>query len=172
MNKNMLEIERKFLVKEEIWDILKDIEPIKMKQGYLTKNELGSVRIRIEKHSNYAHYKNEHSEEYIDGYAYLMSKTNVDEMSNKETVDEISIENAEVLITNFSKKVIIKDRYELHLSEPDGKRRRWEIDVFQSPNSGLVLAEIELQIKNELLWLPPWIDREVTGEPQYYNANM
>lgn len=162
MNKNMLEIERKFLVKPEIWEILNKIEPIKMKQGYLTKNELGSVRIRIETHSDYVH----------SGFAYLMSKTNVDEMSNEETVDRISIENAETLLANFCKKVIVKDRYLIHLSEPDGKKRKWEVDVFVSPKPGLVLAELEIKSKDELIWLPPWIDREVTGDPQYYNANM
>ena len=167
----MLEIERKFLVKPEIWEILDKIEPIKMTQGYLTKNELGSVRIRIEKHSRFVHSP-AHSMEVYDGFAYLMSKTNVDEMSNKETVDQISMENAEVLIQNFSKRVIQKNRYEIFLSEPDGTKRKWEVDVFVTPNPGLVLAELEIEDKDELIWLPPWIDREVTGNPQYYNANM
>lgn len=160
----MLEIERKYLVKPEVWEILNKIEPIKMKQGYLTKNELGSVRIRIE--SNIITGKT-----YYDT-AYLMSKTNVDEMSNQETVDEITVENAETLINNFCKKVIIKNRYVIHLSEPEGIKRKWEIDVFVSPNPGLMLAELEISDKEELIWLPPWIDREVTGNPQFYNANM
>lgn len=161
----MLEIERKYLVKPEVWEILNKIQPIRMKQGYLTKNELGSVRIRIEKlpNSSFMHDTD---------FAYLMSKTNVDEMSNEETVDEITVENAETLIKNFCKKVIVKNRYEIHLSEPNGKKRKWEVDVFESPNPGLVLAELEIQSKDELIWLPSWIDREVTGEPQYYNANM
>lgn len=161
----MLEIERKYLVKPEIWEILNKITPIKMKQGYLTKNELGSVRIRIEDDPD-RHYPESNLE------AYLMSKTNVDEMSNAETVDQITVENAETLIVNFCKKVIVKDRYIIRLSEPDGTKRKWEVDVFLSPNPGLVLAELEIKDKEELIWLPPWIDREVTGDPQYYNANM
>jgi adenylate cyclase len=167
MNKNMLEIERKFLVRAEILEILEKITPIKMKQGYLTKNELGSVRVRIE----YFHESLFYSENQID-HAYLMSKTKVDDMSNQETVDEITLENAETLIKNFCKRVIVKYRYIINLSEPDGKKRKWEVDVFESPNPGLVLAELEIQDKEELIWLPPWIDREVTGVPEYYNANM
>lgn len=167
----MLEIERKYLVKPEIWEILNKIEPIKIKQGYLTKNELGSVRIRIEKHSNFIHSP-DHSGEVFNGFACLMSKTNVDEMSNNETVDQISIENAETLITNFCKRVIVKDRYLIYINEPDGTRRKWEIDVFISPNPGLVLAELEIKSKDELIWLPPWVDYEVTGDISFYNANM
>lgn len=162
----MLEIERKYLVKPEVLEILNKIEPIKMKQGYLVKNELGSVRIRIESDPE-RHYPETSTE------AYLMSKTNVDEMSNQETVDQITVENAETLIANFCKKVIIKDRYVIHLFEPNNsKKRKWEVDVFVSPNPGLMLAELEIKDKEELIWLPPWIDREVTGDPQYYNANM
>jgi len=168
MNKNAVEIERKFLVK---WDVF--IDPInrdeaanessvgakqsptilKLTQGYLTKNEHGSVRIRIED----------------DGYlrvAYLMSKTKVDDMTNNETVDEISVENAETLIKQFSISVIRKKR---HIVYEHGKK--WEVDVFIEP-SGLVLAEIELTSPDEVVILPKWVDREVTGDPQYYNANM
>ena len=163
----MLEIERKYLVKPEIVEILNKIVPVKLKQGYLTKNELGSVRVRIE----YYHESLFYSENQID-HAYLMSKTKVDDMSNQETVDEITVKNAETLIKNFCNKVIDKYRYIINLTEPDGKNRKWELDVFENPNPGLMLAELEISSKDELIWLPPWIDREVTGDPQYYNANM
>lgn len=163
----MLEIERKFLVKPEIWEILNEIIPVKLVQGYLTKNELGSVRVRIE----YYHETLFYSEGQTD-HAYLISKTKIDEMSNQETVDEITVANAKTLIDNFCAKVIEKYRYIVNLVEPDGKKRKWEIDVFATPNFGLVLAELEISNKEELIWLPPWIDREVTGDPQYYNANM
>jgi len=169
MNKNSVEIERKFLVK---WEVFNDpinrseaadessvgTKPsptiLKLTQGYLTKNKYGSVRIRIEDDGTLA-------------LAYLMSKTRVDDMTNIETVDEISVENAEKLIKQFSISVIRKHR---HLIYEHGKK--WEVDVFIEPNAGLVLAEIELTSADEVIILPKWIDREVTGEPQYYNANM
>lgn len=153
MNNNMLEIERKFLVKEGAIEGSEDY--IEITQGYLTKNENGSVRVRIERSK--------------DGFsnAYIMSKTKIDDMSNQETVDRISLENAETLIKNFTIKVIKKIR---HIKVVDGFL--WEIDVFHEPNNGLVLAEIELKSADQEITLPDWIDREVTGDPQYYNSNM
>lgn len=169
MNKNILEIERKFLVK---WDVFIDpinrYEPanessvgttqsptiLKLTQGYLAKNKYGSVRVRIEDDGHLAK-------------AYLMSKTRVDDLTNIETVDEISIENAETLIKQFSLSVVRKKR---HIVYENGKK--WEVDVFIEPNEGLVLGEIEIASADEEIVLPKWIDREVTGESKYYNANM
>jgi adenylate cyclase len=155
MNKNMLEIERKFLVKPSA--IENYSSRISLTQGYLMKNEFGSVRIRIEQTVNLTSVPR----------AYLMSKTKVDDMSNYETVDEISVENAKRLIDTFCSRVIRKLR---HIVIVDGKK--WEIDLFKSPNEGLLLAELELESVDETFTLPDWIEREVTGEAAYYNANM
>jgi CYTH domain-containing protein len=48
-----------------------------------------------------------------------------------------------------------------------------EIDVFESL-PGLVLLEVELAAENEPVVLPDWVGewREVTGEPEYLNANL
>ena len=37
---------------------------------------------------------------------------------------------------------------------------------------GLTVAEVELKDENQKVELPEWIDREVTGDPKYYNANL
>jgi adenylate cyclase len=165
MNKNMLEIERKYLVKPEIWEVLKNKVPKEITQGYLKKSDRGSVRIRIESHPHYEK----------PAYAYLMSKTKVDYMSSNETVDEITVQNAEVLLI-FCEKIIKKKRYLIDHNDSRGytlpPHKVWEIDVFEHPNKGFVLAEIELKSADDEIVLPPWIDREVTGEPEYYNANM
>ncbi len=50
----------------------------------------------------------------------------------------------------------------------------WEIDEFTDRD--LVLAEVELrdpEAEPEIPdWLRPVLDREVTGEPEYVNANL
>lgn len=60
-----------------------------------------------------------------------------------------------------------KDRYVV----PHGAHT-WEIDVFLDRE--LVLAEVELGDVNESVTLPPWLapylERDVTGEPAYFNA--
>ena len=45
-------------------------------------------------------------------------------------------------------------------------------NVFHGHKEGLILAEIELGDENEPFERPEWLGDEVTGLPQYYNANM
>ncbi len=156
-----IEIERKFLVDEKkIIDLIDKklyTKKIRIRQGYLCKNELGSVRVRV---------KEDYSLIGKAISAYIMSKTKINDMTNIETDDSISIENANLLLENFCKKPII-DKMRFVVEDSNGQ---WEIDVFKSHD--LVLAEIELDDPNKVLVLPDWVDREVTGELQYYNANM
>jgi CYTH domain-containing protein len=64
---------------------------------------------------------------------------------------------------------ITKDRYAVL----DGAHT-WEIDVFAGRD--LVLAEVELGSEDETVtipaWLAPYVEREVTSEPQYLNSNL
>ncbi len=170
----MLEIERKFLVKPSALD--NATKAYELTQGYISKNDNGSIRIRIEAPLIEMTWWNKLRYLFLPLFfplpkakAYLMSKIRVEgsDMSNHETVDEISIDNAITLLTVFANKTIKKTRYIQYLNE-----KKWEIDVFEKPNNGLMLAEIELESENEEIFLPEWIEREVTGEPQYYNANM
>jgi adenylate cyclase len=48
----------------------------------------------------------------------------------------------------------------------------WELDVFEGRNAGLVVAEVELDDPAESPPLPPWLGREVTGDPRYLNARL
>src|SRR5690348_15140363 len=95
--------------------------------------------------------------------AFLISKTKIDEMTNDETVDQITDENAKRLNDTFSVRIIKKTRHIVYLN-----KKKWENDVFEQPIEGLILAEIELEDKFEDIYLPPWIIKEVTGDPEYY----
>jgi CYTH domain-containing protein len=35
-----------------------------------------------------------------------------------------------------------------------------------------VVAEVELDSEDQSLTLPPWVAREVTDDPRYFNANL
>ena len=48
----------------------------------------------------------------------------------------------------------------------------FEVDVFHGENTGLVLAELELEREDAPIVLPPWIGREVTGDERYFNAYL
>jgi adenylate cyclase len=46
----------------------------------------------------------------------------------------------------------------------------WEVDEFRGANSGLVVAEIELDREDEVFPLPAWAGVEVTHLRRYYNV--
>tara|TARA_B100001778_G_scaffold186914_1_gene153943 strand:- start:4353 stop:4880 length:528 start_codon:yes stop_codon:yes gene_type:complete len=48
----------------------------------------------------------------------------------------------------------------------------WEIDVFEDELSSLIIAEIELKNKGENFEIPQWIEREITNEKQWSNAQL
>lgn len=161
---NFLEIERKFLIHLDRID-LTILPYIKIKQGYILKSETGSVRVRIEEKKmfdeldNNTHYNTD---------SFIMIKKRVDEMSNQEITLPIDYDTAlEMLEKNCYKPAIEKTRYICQIDE-----LKWEIDVFEGHRKGLVVAEVELSSTDQIIELPNWIDKEVTGQLQYYNVNL
>ena len=67
---------------------------------------------------------------------------------------------------------ISKTRYIIPAPSYEDQPRAWEVDVFHGRLDGRVLAEIELGSEHEPFVRPSWLGDEVTGLPQYYNANM
>jgi CYTH domain-containing protein len=52
------------------------------------------------------------------------------------------------------------------------KGHTWEVDEFDGANRGLMVAEVELKDAKEEVELPDWVEREVSGDPRYYNSNL
>jgi CYTH domain-containing protein len=48
----------------------------------------------------------------------------------------------------------------------------WEIDEFTGENRGLIVAEVELEDENMTIERPPWVGREVSCDPEYWNMNL
>ena len=46
----------------------------------------------------------------------------------------------------------------------------YEVDEFLEENSGLTVAEIELDSEDEFFLKPGWLSDEVTGDRRYYNS--
>jgi adenylate cyclase len=141
------EIERKFLVKN--LDFVKYGVPHKIKQGYICTDNDRVVRVRIN-----------------DKKAYLTIKNSAVGYSRDEFEYEIPVKDAEFMLAQMCKKPIIcKTRFDLlH------KGKKWEIDVFNNENEGLIIAEIELKNEEEEFIKPPFIDIEVTDDFRYYNS--
>jgi len=143
-----IEIERKFLLNNESWR--KDVNPgTHFRQGYLSESGPGSVRIRIE-----------------GDQANINIKSATLDMQRMEYEYSIPLEDAHEMLDELCIKPIIeKTRY--HVTE---NNKLWEIDVFEGDNEGLVVAEVELDSKDEVVKLPDWIGNEVTEDTRYYNV--
>ena len=144
-----IEIERKFLVKDNSWRNFASGN--KIIQGYISTNKEHTIRIRITKDK-----------------AFLTIKGKSVGPKRLEFEYMIPIEDANEMLNNLCKKPIIdKTRYKIQYKGLD-----WEVDVFHGNNKGLIIAEVELQNENQEIEKPDWIRREVTDDPKYYNSNL
>ena len=142
----MIEIERKYLVTNNNY---KSGTPIRISQGYICSEENRVVRVRIKGDK-----------------AYLTIKNATIGFARNEYEYEISVADAEAMLHNTCQQPIIdKTRYILEY-----KGFIWEVDEFHGDNEGLVVAEIELENKNQQFELPDFIGKEVTDDARYYNA--
>lgn len=144
------EIERKFLVTGEGW---RDhvARSVRYRQGYLANNERCSVRVRVADRDARLNIKRARLDVRRAEYEYAIDPVEAEEM----------------LDTLCERPLIEKTR---HFVPWAG--HVWEIDVFEGDNAGLVVAEIELDDEDEPFALPPWIGREVSDDPRYYNVNL
>ncbi|BCX82041.1 adenylate cyclase [Methylomarinovum caldicuralii] len=143
-----LEIERKFLVRDDRWRALVSRQS-RIRQGYLNQAKNCSVRVRS-----------------ADGHGWLNIKSVTIGARRHEYEYEIPWQDAEEMLDTLCRPPLIeKTRY---FVEHQG--HLWEIDVFEGDNAGLVVAEIELNHPHEPFVKPPWIGREVTEDPRYYNT--
>ena len=161
------EIERKFLVKSDAF-IAQATTSYEIMQGYLCKDPEKTIRVRIR-----------------DARAFLTIKSSLlrDGIAKFEWEKEIDLSDAKELMKICLPGAICKTRYIIKVNgqrtKDNGQRTKdkgdslkWEVDVFHGRLEGRVLAEIELSDEDEAFERPDWLGEEVTGQPQYYNANM
>lgn len=145
-----MEIERKYLVKKEVWETIEKPEPQEIVQAYLFNELEKTLRVRIKGEK-----------------AFLTLKGKTEGISRSEFEYAIPMSDAKAMIKQFSEKLIVKNRYEIKVGN-----HLWEVDEFHGKLNGLLLAEIELSNENETFELPYWVGEEVSEDPNYYNANL
>lgn len=148
------EIERKFLLENEQWKALAHKKTF-YAQGYLNdiadKTCKSSVRVRLEGDK-----------------AKMNIKSLEIGLSRDEYEYEIPFSDAKKMLESLAVgPVIEKDRYLVTLGS-----HTWEIDEFHGENTGLVVAEVEMQSEDEVVEIPAWAGREVTEEVRYYNISL
>jgi adenylate cyclase len=151
-----IEIERKFLVAGDAWRAAAH-RVVPMAQGYL--NDLAamdagamkaSVRVRI-----------------AGDAAWLNLKSRELGHTRQEFDYPIPVDDARALLALSVGGLVDKRR---HHVEFEG--HLWEVDEFLGDNTGLVVAEIELDDADAVFAHPDWLGSEVTDESRYYNLAL
>ncbi len=143
------EIERKFLVKGESWRALAN--PHFYQQGYISTINQTTVRVRIVGENGFLTIKGKSEGIARCEYEYQIPVTDARQML-QELCDQSQIQ---------------KNRYRIPI-----EGLVWEVDEFLGDNSGLIIAEVELEEEEQVIVLPAWVDQEVSGDPRYFNSNL
>ncbi|MBE7636371.1 CYTH domain-containing protein [Sneathiella sp. P13V-1] len=150
----MIEIEKKFLVTSDRWKegILSEK---KITQFYISAPEaIPTVRLRLLEDVGYLTLKYPSTSKNVlvrPEFEYEVPKAHV-------------IAQQQFAIGN----IIEKTRYEVR----DTFGQHWDVDEFTSPNTGLVLAEIELAEEKAEISLPDWVGEDVSDNSRYSNQVM
>jgi adenylate cyclase len=145
------EIERKFLVKDTVWNSMEKPDGKYYRQGYLLNDSDKVLRIRIAGDQGFLTIK---------GAAQGITRTEFEYAVPKQDVEE--------MMEQFKPEGTEKLRYKL----PAGNGLTWEIDEFLGENKGLLVAEIELLQEDQLFDRPEWLGEEVTFDEKYFNASL
>lgn len=145
-----IEIERKFLVNKDLWKREQPVKSNIIRQGYLLTDPDKTIRVRV-----------------AGEQGYLTIKGRAAGFSRLEFEYKIPVAEASELIDRFITDRVEKIRYYVQF-----KGNLWEVDDFKGENEGLLMAEIELHSAEEVFEKPDWVEKEVTTDPKYLNANL
>ena len=148
-----MEIERKYLVTSDSYKQMA-VARYHIRQGYISRENTGTVRIRI-----------------TDDKAYLTikGKPAAGHFARYEWEKEIDVQEAKELMQLCQGTIIDKTRWIIPAKEEGLK---WEVDEFHGKHEGQTLAEIELTSEEQEVEKPDFVGEDVTSDPRYYNTNM
>jgi adenylate cyclase len=144
------EIERKFLVKNDTWR--QHVERSEcLRDGLLAASDGRKVRVRL-----------------YESRATLTVKSRREHGRRAEFEYDIPRDHAEEMLElHCGNCRIDKTRYYVPFAG-----LVWEVDVYDSPLAGVVLAEVELDRIDRDVPLPEWTGEEVTDRPEYKKSVM
>ncbi len=148
-----IEIERKF--------VLSALPPDKgpgyrIRQGYLQANPARAVRIRTVE-----------GPARTEAFLTVKGPAAPGHFSRYEFETPLELHDAEAMLALCELPPIEKTRYRYPWCG-----FVWELDAFTGPNAGLLLAEVELEHETQGVEIPPFVLREVTGDPRYFNLAL
>tara|TARA_Y100001978_G_scaffold110949_1_gene98954 strand:+ start:167 stop:664 length:498 start_codon:yes stop_codon:yes gene_type:complete len=144
-----LEIERRFLIKNNEWRSFITKKTF-IEQGYFsTKSNEWNIRVRSE-----------------DKKFKLTLKKHIKNFTSYEFEYEIPSRDGEIIISQVTNK-IYKERYYLYIDQ-----NYWIVDIFQGDNKPLEIAEIELATEKEMINIPSFLSKEITGINKFSNFQL
>jgi adenylate cyclase len=143
------EIERKFLLANDEWR--ENAQGLLFRQGYINSKPGQTVRVRT-----------------CNDSGFLTIKGKSKGITRLEFEYPIPLDDANSLLDQLCEQPILeKIRYLV-----DFKGFTWEIDEFLGDNTGLFVAEIELEAEEQPFPKPQWIGAEVSGDIRYFNSSL
>lgn len=142
-----VEIERKFLVNGTAW---RQADPLAIRQGYLNRDPERTVRVRV-----------------VGDAAWLTIKGITTGASRTEFEYAIPAADGKKMLGLCDGPLIEKARHLVTFQDT-----LWEVDEFLSENAGLVVAEVELEHEAQAFARPPWLGKEVSDDPRYFNSKL
>jgi CYTH domain-containing protein len=150
-----LEIERRFLVRGELWRPHAVGEHL-IRQGYLASSEGLTLRVRLARPP----------EGPMAAFLTLKLPVPGEALTRQEYEYPIPAPDAEALLERCDHR-LGKTRFRLDLPGGD-----WVLDVFEGSNAPLVVAEVELERADQPVPVPPWCASEITGRRDLSNAAL
>ena len=148
-----VEIERKFLVRDDGWRAEAVGEGTFIRQGYVETGEGVTVRVRVAGETGFLTVKGPSA-----GFA------------RSEFEYRIPVEDAgEMLDTLCGGRVLEKRRWRVPAGEGG---LAWEVDEYSGALAPLATAEIELPEKKTAFRRPAWLGEEVSGVASYRNCEL
>lgn len=143
------EIERTFLVDDDSFKNMAVIT-VHILQGYLNRDPERTVRVRI-----------------LNDSAFLTVKGKTQGYERDEFEYEVPLEDGLQMMDLCEGRKIDKTRYIVPF-----EGFTWEVDEYHGDLEGLVVTEVEMDHPEADISLPPFVGKEVTGDPRYYNSQL
>ena len=143
------EIERTFLVDDDSFRDMAVMQ-VHILQGYLNRDPERTVRVRI-----------------LNDSAFLTVKGKTRGFERDEFEYEVPLEDGLQMMQLCQGRILDKTRFIV----PFGGHT-WEVDEYHGDLAGLIVTEVELDHPEVEVSLPPFVGREVTGDPRYYNSQL
>ncbi len=145
-----VEIERKFLVKNDAWK-LACTDSVKIRDGLIAHSNGRKARVRI-----------------MDGRGTIAVKGKERGFSRAEFEYAIPVSHAEEMLRTICDDIIL----EKTRSFVPHAGLVWEVDVYDGILEGIMLAEVELKSEDQTIVFPEWIGAEITKDSSYKKVNM